>query len=297
MKTPASFSKTCMAALFALTATPAFADAPACEGDESQVVGRVVARDGVAKAFRAGESEPRSLACNDVIHACETVTTEAGARIGILTSEVYAHLGSGSRLQISASETPQLALDAGRVRLIDPRDAGAPSITVRTPHLAAAGQGSDTEFFVNAGAVSTRLCNHLSSVDVTAGGSSLALETACAVSSGDQISELAAADPTIDVQDTPSCEFDVAALHSPEDVAPPPPGGIGGFPSSGPANAFNRGACEASACGVRVTPTPPTPPRTTPRPPPRTTRTRILVDPRPVSPTGGNGFGSGPPTN
>ncbi len=295
MKAPASFSKTCMAALFALTATPAFADAPACEGDESQVVGRVVARDGVAKAFRAGESEPRSLACNDVIHACETVTTEAGARIGILTNEVYAHLGSGSRLQISGAETPQLSLDAGRVRLIDPREAGAPSVTVRTPHLAAAGQGSDTEFFVNAGAVSTRLCNHLASVDVRAGGSSLALSTACAVSSGDQISEIAAADPTIDVQDAPSCEFDVAALHSPEDVAPPPPS-LAGFPAAGAASAFNRGACEASACGNRVTPTPT--PRTTPRPTPRPSPRRpVTRDLNPVSPTGGNGFGSGPPTN
>lgn len=292
MKVPASFSKTCMAALFALAASPAFADGVPCEGDESQVVGRVVARDGVAKAYRQGESEPRSLSCNDVIHACETVTTEAGARVGILTGNVYAHLGAGSRLQISGAATPQLSLDAGRVRLIDPRKEGSPSLTVRTPHLSVAAQGSDTEFFVNAGGVSTRLCNHLSSVDVTSGDSSLAVASACAVSDGDRISEMASADPTIDVQDAPSCEFDVAGLHEPTiDIAA---FGMPSFPNAGEASGFNRGACEASSCGVNVTPVPTPTPRPSPRPRPRPA-TRILVDPDPDAGLGGAGFSNGPP--
>ena len=187
MKYPASLSKTCIAALFLLSAGPALAAPVPCEGEESEIVGLVVAANGVAKAFREGESEPRSLACNDAIHACEIVVTEPGAEVGIKTGEVYAHVAGGSQLQVSSADGGAiLALRSGSFRLIDPREAGSPAVQVRTPHLTTAAQGTDTEFFVNAGETSSRLCNHLASLDVssTGGGSSLVLDAGCAVSSG-----------------------------------------------------------------------------------------------------------------
>ncbi|MAE96190.1 MAG: hypothetical protein CL910_16165 [Deltaproteobacteria bacterium] len=205
-----------------------------CEGDASQVVGRVVAMNGSVHAQRAGE-EPRTLSCNDVVHACETVITSGDSRVGVLaSSDVYAHLETDSQLQIGQSgDLPTLALHAGGVRVVDTRSEGAPGIPFSTPHLATETGKADTEFWVS--------------------------------STGTQ----EPTGPTIDVGNAPSCELQAAAFFTPLDVAAPP-FGFEVFPDILAANDFRRGACEVGgACGADPTPIPPVvPPRGGPRPTP-----------------------------
>ncbi len=274
------------------SAPPEKAQPASCQGDSSDVVGRVVATSGSVHAQSPG-SDPRSLSCNDVIHACETVITSPGARVGLMSGDVYAHLDSDSQLQIGRDgDLPKLLLRSGNMRLIDARESGAPAIAVSTPHLSTRAQETDTEMFINADA-NTRVCNHLGSVDVaaTAGGAPLSLGASCAVSNGIDVSAGAASAPSLDVQDAPQCEFQIANLFTPTDVASPD-FGLAAFPGSDPAGNFLRDPCEASGCGVRVAPPPPTG-----NPPPPGRSPKIIIDPDPVSPCGGGGFGCGGSTD
>lgn len=271
---------------------PAVAGAGAdrsCEGDPEQVVGHVVAKAGAVHA-QSPDGEPRSLSCNDVIRACDTIITSPGARIGVLTGEVYAQVDMGSRLQIgSAGDQPSLMLRSGALRVIDARGTDAVAIPLSTPHLATRALGTDTELWVT-DAGSTRLCNHLASLQVKGhqGGDSLDVAAGCVESGGHGVSAQAPSSPSIDVQDTPSCEVEIAGMFTPLDVAAPQ-FGFASFPDVGAADNFGRGACEASNCPNRVTPTPNPTPRRTPR---RPNRIRVL-DPQPGTGCGGAGFGCG----
>ncbi len=260
----------------------------ACTGDASQTVGRVVAKSGQVHAEGA-DGQRRALACNDVIHPCDTIVTSGGGRVGLLTGDLYAHVDEESRLEIGTEGTlPSLVLQAGAARVIDARADGAEGIPLRTPHLRTTARATDTELWV--GGADTRLCNHVADLDVAArdGGDPYRLGSGCAVSSGSAVAASDAAAPSIDVQDAPGCEIEVARFFSPSDVALP---GFSSFPDSGAADVFRRDACEASGCPVNATPVPPT---VTPQPrPPRRTPTRIIVDPDPDGGCGGPGFGCG----
>ncbi|MCP3985610.1 MAG: hypothetical protein GY723_14565 [bacterium] len=272
-----------------MSAIPALSAELGCDADPDLVVGQVVAKTGAVQAQRPGE-DPHSLSCNDVIHACETVITTSGSRVGVLTSDVYAQIDTESRLQIDTDgDQHSLLLRSGALRVIDARGDGAVAMQVATPHLVTQALRTDTELWVS-DAGSTRLCNHTASVQVAGqdGGASLDLTAGCAVSEGQGVSAQAHTAPTINVQDTPSCEVEIAGLFTPTDVAAPQFGGMV-FPNVGAADAFRRGACEASNCPNQVTPTP-TP---TPRPTPRRPTTIRVVDPDPGTGCGGAGFGCG----
>ncbi|MBW2394097.1 MAG: hypothetical protein JRG95_07485 [Deltaproteobacteria bacterium] len=271
----------------AMQAVPALSADLACQGDPGDVVGHVVAKSGSVHAQSPGE-EPRALSCNDVIHACETILTSPGSRVGVLTNGVYAQIDMGSRLQIGADgEGNALILHAGGLRVIDARGDDAVAMQVTTPHLAAQTLRSDTEFFVS-DAGSTRICNHNESVQITGHGGAepVGMTTGCAESGGHGVSEQAHAEPSINVQDTPSCEVEIAGLFTPTDVAAPQFGGAV-FPDVGAADKFRRDACEASNCPNRVTPTPIVTTRSTPRRPPNRRR---VVDPAVGTGCGGAGF-------
>lgn len=275
-------------------AMPAFADIgadPSCQGDPDLIVGHVVAKAGTVQAQRPGE-DLRSLSCNDVIHACDTIITSPSSRVGVLTGNVYAQIDTDSRLQIgTAGDQPSLMLLSGAMRVIDARGADAVAIPLSTPHLTTHVQRTDTELWVT-DAGSTRLCNHVDSMQVKGqmGGDSLGVEAGCVESGGHGVSMQAPVGPTLHVQDTPSCEVAIAGMFTPLDVAAPQ-FGFDVFPTVTAADVFHRGACEASNCPNRVTPIPtPPPPRRTP--PPRPKRIRV-VDPGPGTGCGGAGFGCG----
>lgn len=110
-----------VALLLAALSFPLFAQA---EG--AAVAGRVTAVDGAATAQQPGQ-EPRSLRCGDPVYADDRLDTAEGAHLGVLLGDVLAQLPAESTLQLghTADLTPDVRLEQGGVRLIDPRDAGA----------------------------------------------------------------------------------------------------------------------------------------------------------------------------
>ena len=102
----------------------AAADAPEAAGDDP--VGRVVSLSGEVLAERPGQA-PRRLQCRDGVYQGERLVTSGDAHVGVLFGDAFAHLGERSRLRVGSTpdETADLALEAGAVRVVDPRDAGA----------------------------------------------------------------------------------------------------------------------------------------------------------------------------
>ena len=90
--------------------------------------GRVSSLAGDATAQRPGE-EPRALACGDPVYADDTLRTGADSRVGVLLDDVMGHLAADTRVVLgrTAQAMPSIRLEVGKVRMIDPRDAGAPA--------------------------------------------------------------------------------------------------------------------------------------------------------------------------
>lgn len=97
-------------------------------GAAGDVLGQVSSVSGQATAQRPGE-EPRALACGDDVHADDVLRTGAGSRLGVMLDDVAAHLAPDTRVSLgrTAQATPAVRLEAGQVRMIDPRDAGTPA--------------------------------------------------------------------------------------------------------------------------------------------------------------------------
>jgi hypothetical protein len=287
-------------------ATPALADrpgeteaiavpaaAPACQGDG--VVAQVTTVSGAAYAQAPGR-DPRSLSCDDAIHACETVVTSPGARVGLLSDDVYFQVDTDTRARLSGSEgAPELWLEVGGVRIVDPRGADAPAVRVSTPHVTASGAGVDAELWVRLrGAVDeTRVCQHDGALDLSprAAGPQRLEAGSCAEIGGSALDVAAGAEPAIGVADLLSCDFDVALDLTPTDVAAPP-FGASAFPDVQAASAFRRDPCDnpGSGCGgtPMVLPTPPGPSPAPPAQPP-------ISDPNPPGSGPGGGFGGNVP--
>jgi hypothetical protein len=96
------------------------------QAEGGAVAGRVTAVDGAATAQQPGQ-EPRSLRCGDPVYTDDRLDTAEGAQLGVLLGDVLAQLPAESTLQLgrTADLTPDVRLEQGGVRLIDPRDAGA----------------------------------------------------------------------------------------------------------------------------------------------------------------------------
>jgi hypothetical protein len=94
--------------------------------EDPAVAGRVTAVDGAATAQQPGQ-EPRALRCGDPVYTDDRLETAEDARLGVLLDDVFAQLPAESALQLgrTADLTPDVRLEQGGVRLIDPRDSGA----------------------------------------------------------------------------------------------------------------------------------------------------------------------------
>jgi len=116
--------------------------------DEPEAVGRVTALTGHVVAERDGEP-PRTLHCRDRVYRGERLVTSESARVGVLTDDVYAHLGERSALRVdrTPAESTDMTLEVGGVRVIDPRDAGS---RARLAALDASAQvvGNDAEAYI-----------------------------------------------------------------------------------------------------------------------------------------------------
>ena len=91
-------------------------------------VGVVSAVAGEATAQQPG-AEPRALACGDPVFAGDTLRTGSGSSVGVQLDDVATHLDANSQVVVgrTAENTPSARLLAGKVRMIDPRDEGAPA--------------------------------------------------------------------------------------------------------------------------------------------------------------------------
>jgi hypothetical protein len=110
-----------VALLLAALSFPLFAQA-----ESAAVAGRVTAVDGTATAQQPGQ-EPRALRCGDPVYADDRLDTAKDGRLGVLLGDVFAQLPEKSGLQLghTADLTPDVRLERGGVRLIDPRDSGS----------------------------------------------------------------------------------------------------------------------------------------------------------------------------
>lgn len=91
-------------------------------------LGRVSAVAGEATAQQPG-AEPRALACGDPVFTGDTLRTGSQSHVGVQLDDVAAHLDANTQVVIdrTAEKTPSARLLAGKVRMIDPRDEGAPA--------------------------------------------------------------------------------------------------------------------------------------------------------------------------
>jgi hypothetical protein len=108
-----------------MSACALFAADSALAADE---LGRVSAVTGEATAQQPG-AEPRALACGDPVFAGDTLRTGPDSHVGVQQGDVATHLDANTQVVIgrTAENTPSARLLAGKVRMIDPRDEGAPA--------------------------------------------------------------------------------------------------------------------------------------------------------------------------
>jgi hypothetical protein len=110
--------------------------------------GRVSSVAGHATAQRPGEA-PRPLACGDPVYADDTLETGPDARVGVQLGDVATHLDANTRVRLGelAGDAPAVRLEIGRVRMIDPRDSGAPA-QLAALDADARVMGNDTEGYI-----------------------------------------------------------------------------------------------------------------------------------------------------
>jgi hypothetical protein len=111
-------------------------------------LGRVTAVAGEATAQQPG-AEPRALACGDPVFAGDTLRTGSNSHVGVQLDDVATHLDANTQVEIGRTpeNTPSARLLAGKVRMIDPRDEGAPAQLAALDENARV-KGNDAEAYI-----------------------------------------------------------------------------------------------------------------------------------------------------
>jgi hypothetical protein len=112
-------------------------------------LGRVSAVAGEATAQQPG-AEPRALACGDPVFAGDTLRTGSNSTVGVQLDDVATHLDANTQVVIGRTpeSTPSARLLAGKVRMIDPRDAGAPPAQLAALDTDARVVSNDAEAYI-----------------------------------------------------------------------------------------------------------------------------------------------------
>ncbi len=253
----------------------------ACE-DAGTVAGTVSSVSGAVFAQAPGE-DPRSLACDDVVRACDRIFTSDGATVALMIDDVYVQLGQGAVMTVE-SPRADFFVHAGGVRVIDTRASDAPHFGLATPQLRSRGLGSDTEVHVGIALAQerSRLCSFGSAVNVsTAAGVRSVADGACIEVIGTAISAAANGTPSIALEAALECRRDFAGLANrflPTDVAAPPLLALNNPPVGPPNGVPPRIACDVAAGCLG--------------PPPPPVNGAIFRDPNPNL---GGGFPGAPP--
>jgi hypothetical protein len=219
--------------------------------DPSGTVGHVAAVQGDVHAV-APDGSSRALVCDDPVNACETLVTGAGGSVALLLDDAVAQIGPDSRATLSARPAPELALEHGAARVVDPRDEASARVQLYTPQLAASTGRGDAEISRDGDVV--RVCAHDEPVVVMAqdGAKTVPAGSCLETKVLGGFSTSPAGEPNVALADGASCPFLVAsapALIPP--VSSPPPGGPGIDPFDPP----GRDSCDdpGSGCTARCT--------------------------------------------
>lgn len=124
------------------------------------VVGHVTNLSGSAVAERPGEPA-RPLHCRDAVYEGDRVVTADDSHVGVLMSDVFAHVGKQSRLlvQRTPDAASDLSLEQGAVRVIDPRDDGSRArLGVLDARAAVLGNDAEAYVFVEKAGAYAMLC-------------------------------------------------------------------------------------------------------------------------------------------
>jgi len=246
--------------------------AAAGAGAEGDVLGRVSSVAGEATAQRPGEA-PRPLACGDPVYADDTLQTSAGGRVGVLLEDVAAHLAPATRVTLGRTDASQPAarLEVGKVRMIDPRDAGDPARLMALDTRAAV-IGNDAEAYIFAEKVGSyaMMCDWDAPLPVDRGDESLSADPGqCVIAKPKEPLFLADAhDTRIPADPAEACDLsqdfavragDPANHLSPADVSAPGPmpgAGSAGFGGVNPSSAGSPTYASCDVGGVCAVPVP-----------------------------------------
>lgn len=146
-------------------------------------LGRVESVTGRVAADGPGSPE-RPLECGEWVCVDDVLTTGAGASASLLVGDVLVHVGPDTRARVGATpdRTPDVFVEQGGVRLLDPR-LGGPPAGVSASGGRAAFVGSDVE--VRVGAQGARFCDRDAALTVDSGGEQLTADAgSCVLVSG-----------------------------------------------------------------------------------------------------------------
>lgn len=233
---------------------------------EENPIGLVVGMRGQVVA-RTDAGAARRLDCGDPVYAGEALETGQASRVSVLVGDVYAQLFVGSQADFGATPngTPDLFLERGRMRVVDPRsDASAADIVVTTPRARTAFARNDVDAYVlgPSGETNAMLCSERTTIDVERvdrGGTAQHTPAGlCTIVSLDKPSYQARVpSERIGLREAPDCTLDLAsgARFDAVDVAAPNPLPGMGMPDLG---AFDpRRPCDVPGSGCGGKPSPP----------------------------------------
>lgn len=226
---------------------------PGAEGPKAGVV-TAISGSVWAESEYCGAVERHPLACGVVLHEGDHLITGAGASVAFEIEQTTVYVGPDSVLRVStdADGAPDLFLEEGRVRVVDPDDAVGQGRRLATPGLVSVGRG-DTEANAPAGAAAS-ICEYARPIALGDGTHTLEPGT-CA---GPNFAASAVAGLGVSLLDAGRCDLADARRFDPTDVAAGP--GPSPFPSP-LVPPPPQPVCTAGTCTPfnPVTP-PPTPP-------------------------------------
>ena len=155
--------------------------------------GRVASLTGPAATTRARVAH--DLGCGEDVCSGDSVSTGAGSSLGLLTGGMLIQLGeqSSARVVLTAEGTPQVQVERGRVRVIDPREGGPPGrLAVLESHAEISGNDTEAELVGEGSERSARFCEFAAPLRLN--GGTLAPGTCAAAQPGSAL--VATAAPT-----------------------------------------------------------------------------------------------------
>lgn len=215
-------------------------------------VARVADVSGDVRAYGAGGAE-RVLACDDALNACETVVTGAGSGASLLMNEALVQLGPDTRAELSLRPGPDVALERGAARVVDPRTQAADRVQLYTPSLTASTGHGDAELTRSDERV--RACAYAEPLVITARDGAQTIPAGSCLETGTRVlggtASGPAGAPSVALGDGASCPFHVAGMPS---LLPPvgtePPGGPNVLPFDPP----GRDSCDDPGSGCAAAP-------------------------------------------